>query len=311
MGKKNIVFNDYISQNDRFADLYNGVVFKGKQVIRPEALRTIDSKVWRRKKEKNSYHEFLRDHAKIWDYEGTKLVLGLEPEESVHFALPVKYMNYESIQYDNEYKRIVREHRQKRDLAREEYISGFAKMDTLMPVITLGVYLGREKWSGATQLSQNLDWDRIPREISDNLRPLCNNFHINLLDINSLKTSDIFLTDLREVFGFLMRQNEKQELLRFVKDNENFRHLKEDAFEVIAAYSASSELSICKNKFCTEEGFDMCVAIKELIEDGRVEGRKEINQLIVFLLQDGRGEDLLRSSMDREFQKKLEKEYGI
>lgn len=108
-----------------------------------------------------------------------------------------------------------------------------------------------------------------------------------------------------------MRQNDKDELIRFVKKNENFHHLKEDAYEVITAYSVSSELSICKNKFCTEEGFDMCVAIKELIEDGRIEGREEINRLISCLLQDGRGEDLLRSTMDREFQKKLKQEYGI
>ena len=315
MGKKNIVFNDYISRNDRFADIYNGIVFKGKQVIHPQNLTTLDSKIWRRKQEKHSYHEYLRDHAKIWEYKGIKFVLGLEPEESLHFALPVKYMNYESIQYDNEYKNIAQEHRKNRDLPQEEYLSGFARTDTLMPVITLGIYLGKEKWSGATKLKQNLNWDRVPREIYRDLYPYCNDFHVNLLDINELKSSDIFVSDLREVLGFLMRQNNKRELIKFVHDNENFRHLEEDAYEVIAAYSASKELSMCKEEFRTEEGFDMCVAIEELIEDGRsegrVEGRAEVNRLIWSLLQDGREEELLESAKDEKMQRRLMREYGI
>ncbi len=45
MGKKNIVWNDYISQEDRFADFFNGVVFHGDQVVFPEDLVTLDSKL--------------------------------------------------------------------------------------------------------------------------------------------------------------------------------------------------------------------------------------------------------------------------
>lgn len=54
MGKKNIVWNDYISQNERFADLFNGVVFRGRRIIRPEHLTDLDTKLWRRRQEKNS-----------------------------------------------------------------------------------------------------------------------------------------------------------------------------------------------------------------------------------------------------------------
>lgn len=176
MGKKNIVFNEYISQNERFADLFNGVVFKGRQVVNPGLLEEIDSKAWRAKGEKQSYHEYVRDNVKIWSYQNRRFVLALEPEESLHFALPVKYMNYESIQYDREYKSLIRRHRIKKDLKSTEFISGFAETDVLMPVITIGIYLGKKKWSAAASLHEMVKMHEIPKEIRDDIRPFLTSF---------------------------------------------------------------------------------------------------------------------------------------
>lgn len=275
MGKKNIVWNDYISQNERFADFFNGVVFQGERIICPEALTTLDSKLWRREPKKNSYHEYVRDNAKLWHYRGMNYILDLEPEESPHFALPVKYMNYESVQHDRQYRQIWKRHRHKRDLRSPEYLSGFSGSDRLIPVITIGVYLGEEKWSGFTNLSKMAGFQEMPREIKDRLLPLCNDFHVNLFDVHELGTCDVFRTDLREVFGFLRHQNDKEGLKSYVKKNENFRHLREDAYDVLSVYSRSKELEIQKKEYETEEGFDMCRAIREMIEDGRIEGRLE------------------------------------
>lgn len=52
MGKRNIVWNDFISQNERFADFFNGTVFGGEKVVSPEALTALDTKLWRRRQEK-------------------------------------------------------------------------------------------------------------------------------------------------------------------------------------------------------------------------------------------------------------------
>ncbi|MCM1244063.1 MAG: hypothetical protein NC293_00280, partial [Roseburia sp.] len=150
-----------------------------------------------------------------------------------------------------------------------------------------------------------------------------NDFHVNLWDIHKMGTSDVFRTDLREVFGFLKCQDDKEALEQYVKENEAFRHLPEDAYDVVAVYSGSQELEIHKEEYEMEEGFDMCLAIQEMIEDGRMEGRREgrqegreegisaMNELIHCLVAEGRTEDLLRSSQDAVFQKKLMEEYGI
>lgn len=311
MGKKNVIFNTYISQNDRFADLFNGIIFRGRQIVRPDALTELDSKAWRNEGQKASCHEYLRDHVKLWHYCGKKIILGLEPEENVHFALPVKYMNYESIQYDKEYKRILRKHRKKKDLVAKEYLSGFSQTDQLTPIITLSIYLGNQDWQGYSRLSDLTKLQESPLEIQNEMKQFCNDFHTNLFDIHSLESSDIFVTDLREVLGFLAYQNNKSALQKMMEENINFQHLKEDAYEVIAAYGNTKELKIRKQEFDNKEGFDMCLAIKEMIADGKAEGMAQINKLTQYLLEDGRMDDLRRSIQDEAYQSKLMEEYGI
>ena len=118
----------------------------------PHSLSILDTKLWRRQQNKLSYHEYIRDTVKLWEYEGKKFILGLEPEESLHYALPVKYMNYESLEYDRQYKEILKKYRERRDLASAEYLSGYAVSDRLMPIVTIGIYLGEKPWSGFQRL---------------------------------------------------------------------------------------------------------------------------------------------------------------
>lgn len=275
MGRKNVVFNDYISQKERFADFYNGTVFRGRQIIRPGDLTELDSKLWRRTAEKGSYHEYMRDIVKLWSYKGRHFVLGLEPEESLHFALPVKYMNYESIQYDTYCKKRMKEHRQKRDLSSEEYISGMARSDRLMPLITVGVYLGTKAWTAPERLYEMLGMEKLPPAIKDDIAAYCNDFHTNIVDINALETTDVFVTDIREVFGFLKHRNDRAALEKYINENKRFHHLKEDAYDVIAAYSDDRKLIIRKEEFKEREGFDMCLALQQIEERGIDRGRKE------------------------------------
>lgn len=309
MGKKNIVWNDYISQNERFADLYNGVVFRGKRIVCPEYLTDLDTKLWRRTQEKNSYHEYIRDTVKLWEYEGKRFILDLEPEESSHRALPVKYMNYESLEYDQQYKKILNQHRKKRDLTSTEYLSGFSESDRLMPVITIGIYLGEQPWSGSDRLSAMTGLEEISSEIWENIALFFNEFHINLLDIHTLESSDIFQTDLREIFGFLKRQGDKDKLRKYVEENEAFRNMKEDAFDVLCTYSESWKLAIKKEEYRTKGGLNMCTALKEWAEEERAAGREDMNELNRKLVADKRIKDLIRSLQDSEFQKKLLIEY--
>lgn len=323
MGKKNIIWNDYISREERFADFLNGVVFDGEQVIQPENLVTLDSKLWRRLPESENYQEYIRDNVKIWDCDGMKCIFSLEPEETSQSALPVKYMNYESVQYDKQYKKIKKKHRQNKDLSADEYISGFTSEDRLVPVVTIGVYLGGERWSGNTRLSKITTLGNAPLRVRKKIDLFSNEFCVNLFDIHRLKESNMFHTDLREVFGFLIRQRDKEELRAYVEHNNRFRCLREDAYNVLSIYSGSRELDMKVESYKTEEGIDMCRAIQEMVEDGRKEGLQRgmqkgyqdaigaMSELAARLAENGRQDELYRALQDKEFQENLLKEYGI
>ncbi len=317
MGKRNIVWNDYISQDERFADFFNGTVFGGERAVSPEALTALDTKLWRRRQEKGSYHEYIRDIAKRWTYAGKTYVLGLELEESPHYALPVKYLNYESTEYDRQYKEWVRRHREKGDLRRDEYLSGFAEDDRLSPVITIGVYLGERMWKGCMTLGEMAGVEEMPPGIRDRMRSVINDYRVNLFNIHTLENSDIFQSDLREVFGFLKRQGDREGLRRYIEENEQFRHLKEDAYDVLCLYSGNKKLAYKKESYRTKEGngMSMCTAMREWAEEERREGRQEgnrmLNELNRKLIKDGRTEDLFQSIQNPDHQKKLLQEYGI
>ena len=127
MGERNAVINEYLSDNERFADLVNVGIFAGEQVVRAEELSDMDTKVRRREVGRGGggHHEYARDQLKQWRCGGKRLVIGVEPEDSVHYALPVKYMKYDSIQYQGEYRERAKAHRREKDLSRKEYISGY------------------------------------------------------------------------------------------------------------------------------------------------------------------------------------------
>ncbi len=41
--KADVRLKDFWRQNDRFADLFNAVVFEGKEVIKPDSLQEMDT----------------------------------------------------------------------------------------------------------------------------------------------------------------------------------------------------------------------------------------------------------------------------
>ena len=65
--------------------------------------------------------------------------------------------------------------------------------------------------------------------------------------------------------------------------------------------------------------FNMCEAIEEMIKDGREagrevgrqEGQNRINQLIILLSKENRGEDIIKAAKDREYQEQLFKEINL
>lgn len=99
--KTDVVLKKYWENKEQFSDFFNAVLFDGKQVIRPEELEDMDtdeSSILEHKE----YAETIkasRDNIQICKKStkyGIQLVmLGLESQEHIHYAMPMRVMGYD------------------------------------------------------------------------------------------------------------------------------------------------------------------------------------------------------------------------
>lgn len=275
MGKKDIALIRYFEDESRYADLINGFIFGGRQVVRSRDVQEADAAV-------HGVVHRLREYFTVQKYRdlARKIVLGmdivlvgLENQDQVHYAMPVRVMLEDAAGYDHQLRRIRREHRRRGGLTGAEFLGGFGRRDRLHPVITIVLYYGKEPWDGARDLYELMDYGRLPAE----LKPFLNNYRIHVLEVRSFGELSRFRTDLRHVFGFIQRSGDKEAARSYTWENrEIFEAVDEDAYDVIAVLTGSGELDAVKESHRSEGGkINMCEAIRGMIEDGRIEGLKE------------------------------------
>lgn len=274
MGQKDISLVTYFEDQRRYADLMNGFVFKGKQVVREKDVQEADSRVsgvLGKLKQRYMVQKY-RDCVRRIVFGMNIVIVGLEHQDLVHHGMPVRIMLEDAAGYDKQMRQIRRHHRLKRDLRGDEFLGGFSKKDKLHPVITICLYYGKTPYNGAKELYHMMELLNLPED----LKEMLNNYKIQVLEIRSFKDIDLFKTDLREVFGFIQRSGDAEAEMKFTFDNEDrFRQLEEDAFDVIVSVTGSGELASVKETYREEGGINMCEAIRGMIEQGRIKGRSE------------------------------------
>ena len=160
MGRADDITKAYVRRNDIFADLFNAFLYGGVEVIKPEHLRERDiTKIALPFGSGKSLSvQKLRDVLKIYqimeDDEAIYVLLGTELQTKIHYATPPKNMLYDAIDYVDQINAIAREHRKNRDLRGDAFLSGFEKTDKIVPVITLVVYFGSQKWDAPMSLHE-------------------------------------------------------------------------------------------------------------------------------------------------------------
>lgn len=101
---------------------------------------------------------------------------------------------------------------------------------------------------------------------------------MNILDVRNYEHLDYFKTDIQQVFGFIQRSDDKKELAEYVNHHANvFSNLPEDAYNLITVMTHTEKLEQLRETVRTEGGdVDVCKAIQDMIEDGKIEGKVEI-----------------------------------
>lgn len=148
-----------------------------------------------------------------------------------------------------------------------EFLSGFSKEDKLTPVSTIVVYFGTEPWDGPRCLKDMLDLEGFPQEMID----FIGDYPMQILEVRNFSDYENFQSDFKYVCGFLQRDQDKAALKMYLKENEeSFKNLADDAFQLIDNYSNLGYLLETKEQYQTETGgIDMCKAIEDMIEDGK------------------------------------------
>lgn len=271
--EKDLQKKGYLYAPERFADLINGVVCGGRRILLPSDLTEMDSQVGylrasggygrRDLRRKTRYRDVIRKAAFGINF----MVIGVENQEEVHYLMPLRCMAYDAAEYERQAAVIGSQVKQRKDITSAEFLSGFTKDSRLHPCFTLVLYYG-ENWDGATNLHSILDFTDIPEE----LREKVNDYRIYVCEVRKFDKTDVFQTDLKQVFDCIRYADDPDKLYGLITSDPIYQELNEETYDVIAEHIKTVEL--LKTKEYSREGgkVNMCNAIAELIQRGRMEG---------------------------------------
>ena len=135
MGAKDTKAKEYLSDNERFADLCNAVLFCGAQLVRADRLQEKDTtevlSVFGMDEKEIQFQKW-RDILKqvvVKSYGDVYFMLvGIEHQSEIHYAMPVKVMIYDALNYGAQVKEAAKKHqKEKKTRTNAEFLSGFCK----------------------------------------------------------------------------------------------------------------------------------------------------------------------------------------
>ena len=133
--------------NERFADIFNAYLIRGEQIIKAEDLTEADADISSLVKF-NGYAETLgkvfdvvKKSANGVDY----VILGLENQSKIHYAMPLRHMIGDAFSYLKEYKELEAKNKKYKNYkTKHEFLSKFQKTDRLHPIVTICIYYGED-----------------------------------------------------------------------------------------------------------------------------------------------------------------------
>lgn len=270
LGKIDVITKEYMKDPVIFADVFNKFLYHGKQVIRPESLIEMDSAevvVPYGEGKAGVPEQKYRDALKLMMTDGNiaYCILGCEDQSRVHYAMPVKNMLYDSMQYARQVTKAAKSHRQEKEHkpSSGEFLGGFHKTDRLIPVVTLVIYWGPDRWDGPLSLKEMYAAadDAIMRYVPD--------YKINLIAPEQMSDDEIkeFKSSLKEVMLYIKYSKDKAKLQEIAQEDPNFLSMDRHAAEVINV-TTNSRLKYPEGK----ETINMCLAIEEMRNESRLEG---------------------------------------
>ena len=228
MKEKDITEKKLLSYNDVFADVINGTIFEGKEIVKSEEL-TDANPVTQFKDDKNTHREQIRDVAKLWEKKGVIFsFIGIENQTSLDRDMILRVISYDGATYKNQ---IGNEH--------------------IYPVFTIVIYWGKNEWKVPTTLKERIE---CPTEIID----VVSDYKFKLIDMARLSDEEIdkFRDDFKFIAGILSKKRnyrphdldikhpeEVLDLLDAVLHDDRFKKIKS---EIIRIKTEGREVDMCE-----------------------------------------------------------------
>lgn len=292
MGIKNEATKKYVRRPDIFADIANYYLFGGEQRIHPEELQEKDitelvmayndiSKVVSKEKLRDVIKSCTMKTANGYDI----LIIGVENQSDIHYAMPVKNLVYDAINYTSQADAISQRHKKAKDLTGDEFLSHFSKEDKLIPIVTITVYYGIKKWDAPRSLHEMFACQDL------GILKYVDNYHLNLIIPEEIQDFGSFHTQFGQVMEFISASASKEKMQKIL-ENQKYQCMERDAVSVLEActninipkeYEKEGKINMCK-AWTDQFNDGREIGIKKGIEEGEIRRSLEIYE---YLIQNG------------------------
>ena len=320
MGKEDIGLKSYLEDAERYADLWNGGVFKGKEMVKAGQLQEINPIL--HKADDEDILERNRDLVMKQSSDGKCFaVFAVENQKTVDYGMPARIMLQEALEYSHQIQAIMKENENADKRLRQEgskkdshslvyrdvgeRLYKIRKNDRLYPVMTLVVYWGEKEWEGPRSLHDMIDFAAENREMEEEVRKLVPEYPLHFLDLSTFEHFEYFKTELRPLLELFKRRGSKEAFVKYIEKNKSNWKMNDESWFMLSQLTHSKTLkSLIREKGRAasigkkegeSEGKNMLKALDDWANDAKAEGKAE--SIIDFLEVYGEIPDSLRDEI--------------
>lgn len=269
---QDLTLKQFWRDNDRFADLFNAVLFHGESIIHPKDLSEMDTDVSTQisTKEGTKTIRRYRDVIKKSSMGADFAILGLENQSAIHYGMPLRTMVYDALNYQKEYDAVTQKNKREKRSSPEEFLSGFKKSDRLHPVFSIILYYNDAAWSGPKSLKDMMV--PMPPQLSECFF----DYPMRLVQIPDTAGYHFLHPDVDAVFDILRLIYEKD----YSKLREKYEHkmIRQAVLDAVGSITAAPLKNIFNER---KEEVNMWASLKEWQQEGYLSGVAHSQQSII------------------------------
>ena len=238
---------------DVFADIVNGFLFNGNEVVKPEELE--DMKLRSAYRAELKLHDMERDVAKRWKKNGIRIAcVGFENQTAPDSRMVLRVLGYDGAEYRAQ---CLKENRN----------------NAPYPVITIVLYFGYEqRWTAAKSLYEAV---RVP----DELKPFVTDVKLNVFEVAWLTDEQVakFKSDFRIVADYFVQ---KRKTGTYIGSKDTMRHV----YEVLQLLSVMEHVDYLERAVVEKRvkggKQDMSSIFDQYIKEGEARKEAEVNERV-------------------------------